>query len=293
MTYAIHVLIMVLLYGVLAMSLSVISTWSGILSLVHGGIYGVGAYTAAVLSLKLGAPPLVSLAVAVLAGVIAGSFLSIAGLRTRGEEFMLMLFAFQLILVDILKGFPSLTGGNNGLRGITPWSLPPLPFGPALSALLVALIFSAICFFLLIRVHLSPLANALRVMREDEVLCLAFGHATLTLRTKAFVLSGAMAAGVGAIYAHYTGYIDPTSFGLSQSIYILSMVILGGSSSFWAPFVGAIALVVLPESLRFAGIPNVHAGYIRQIAYGIILLVMIWRRWPEQKRVHPPPANVI
>lgn len=90
-----------------------------------------------------------------------------------------------------------------------------------------------------------------------------------------FAISAALAASAGSLYAHYISYIDPTSFTVMESILVLSMVIIGGAGSLWGPFVGASVLVILPEALRFMGLPTALAANARQIIYGSLLVIMM------------------
>ena len=86
-----------------------------------------------------------------------------------------------------------------------------------------------------------------------------------------------MAAVAGGIYVHYINFIDPTSFTITESIFIISIVIIGGAGSLWGAVLGAVLLVILPESLRFIGLPSDIAGNVRQIIYGGLLVVfMLW-----------------
>jgi len=87
-----------------------------------------------------------------------------------------------------------------------------------------------------------------------------------------------MAAIAGALYAHYISFIDPTSFTVMESIFIVSIVIIGGAGSLWGPVIGAVLLVMLPEVLRSVGMPSSVAANMRQILYGGLLVVfMMWR----------------
>ena len=89
--------------------------------------------------------------------------------------------------------------------------------------------------------------------------------------------SGLVAIG-GALYAYYISFIDPTSFTISESIFMLSIVIVGGSGKLSGSVIGAIILVALPELLRFIGLPNAIAANLRQIFYGGLLVAFMMFR---------------
>jgi len=118
----------------------------------------------------------------------------------------------------------------------------------------------------------------LKSIREDEIFTLASGKNVAAYKVQVFMVGAGMAAIAGVMYAHYISFIDPTSFTVMESIFIISIVIIGGAGSLWGPPLGAILLVILPELLRFMGFPSSVAANIRQIIYGGLLVgFMIWR----------------
>jgi branched-chain amino acid transport system permease protein len=115
-------------------------------------------------------------------------------------------------------------------------------------------------------------------IREDEVFALAAGKNVAAYKVAVFVIGSGMAAIAGALYAYYISFIDPTSFTVMESIFIISIVIIGGAGSLWGPVIGAVVLVTLPELLRFIGLPSSVAANLRQILYGGLLVAfMMWR----------------
>lgn len=97
------------------------------------------------------------------------------------------------------------------------------------------------------------------------------------LKSSSFTIGGMFAAIPGVLYAHYISYIDPTSFTIDESIFILSIVIIGGMRSLWGSAIAATVLVILPEALRFVGMPSNIAANMRQIIYGLALVVMTFK----------------
>jgi branched-chain amino acid transport system permease protein len=92
------------------------------------------------------------------------------------------------------------------------------------------------------------------------------------------MIGAGMASVAGVIYAYYISFIDPTSFTIMESIFIISIVIIGGSGNIWGSILGAAFLVILPEALRFLGMPSAIAASMRQIIYGALLvLCMLYR----------------
>ena len=104
------------------------------------------------------------------------------------------------------------------------------------------------------------------------------GKDIVRLKVSVFSLSAAIAAVSGGIYATYITFIDPSSFTLMESVFIICIVIVGGSGSFWGPVVGAVLLVTLPELLRLLGLPSSISGNIRQLLYGGMLVAFMLLR---------------
>src|SRR6185295_14615754 len=114
--------------------------------------------------------------------------------------------------------------------------------------------------------------RVLRAIRDDEVAAGAIGKNVLSFKMKSLAL-GAFQAGIaGALYAHFTTYIDPSTFTTSESILIFSMMILGGLGNPLGSVIGAFILTLAPEALRFLGLPSSAAASIRQALFGLLLI---------------------
>jgi len=136
----------------------------------------------------------------------------------------------------------------------------------------------AITFLVTSRIVLSPFGRVLKAIREDEIFAKASGKNVAAYKVIVFVTGAGMAAMAGVIYAYYISFIDPTSFTVMESIFIISIVIIGGAGSLLGPIVGATVLIVLPELLRLMGLPSSLAANLRQIIYGALLVIcMIWK----------------
>jgi branched-chain amino acid transport system permease protein len=144
--------------------------------------------------------------------------------------------------------------------------------------LILAAVFAGLVLLFCRRLVGSPFGRVLKALREDEVFALAAGKNVAFYKVLVFVLGAAMASVAGALYATYITFIDPTSFTVMESIFIISVVIIGGAGSLWGPVLGAVVLVSLPELLRFVGLPSSVAANVRQMLYGGLLVVfMMWR----------------
>jgi branched-chain amino acid transport system permease protein len=103
----------------------------------------------------------------------------------------------------------------------------------------------------------------------------SLGKNPLAIRSSALVVSGSLASIAGALFATYYGYVDPTTFTLEESIFVFSVVVIGGMGNLRGPLAGALILVLLPEALRFVNVPDTVAAPVRQIVYGTLLILMM------------------
>ena len=278
MEYLLHILILIGIYVILAESLNLIVGYTGLLSIAHAAFYGVGAYVAALMALKIGSPFIINIICAIIVGGLLGGLVGIPSLRIKDHYFVIATFAFQVIAFSTLNNWVSFTGGPMGLLGIPQ----PIIFGWTVSShwdyLLLVGIFTVLTCWICHRIVESPFGRVLMAIREDEVFTLAAGKNVAAYKVTIFVIGSGMAAIAGALYAHYISFIDPTSFTVMESIFIISIVIIGGAGSLWGPVIGAVVLVTLPEILRFIGLPSSVAANIRQILYGGLLVAfMMWR----------------
>lgn len=277
MEYLLHILILIGIYIILAVSLDLVAGYTGMLSLAHAAFYGVGAYTAALMALKLGTPFLLNLVCAVAFSSLLGALVGLPSLRIRDDYFVIATFAFQVIAFSVLNNWVSFTSGPMGLPGI-PQPVLGIVVNTHWEFLILTGILAGIIVLMCRRIVNAPFGRVLKAIREDEVFTLAAGKDVAAFKVLVFVIGAGMAAVAGVLYAYYISFIDPTSFTVMESIFIISIVIIGGAGSIRGPMLGAAVLVVLPEALRFIGMPSSVAANVRQMLYGgLLIALMIWR----------------
>ena len=275
MNYLLHIGTMACIYGMLALSLDLVAGHAGLISLAHAGFFGLGAYSAALLSTNFDLSFTLVTASAVASCVVVSTLVAFASCRLREDYFVISTFALQIAILSILTNWRSLTRGPLGIPGIPP----PTLFGyhvntPTRDAALTFLCYLLV-IFLVNRITRSPLGRVLHAIREDELLPQSLGKNTVKFKLLAYGVSAAAAALAGVLYAYHITYIDPSSFTVTESILILSMVVIGGAGTTSGPIVGASILVALPEALRFLGLPIEAAANIREILYGTMLVLML------------------
>jgi branched-chain amino acid transport system permease protein len=278
MAYLLHILILIGIYVILAESLNLIAGYTGLLSIAHAAFYGVGAYVAALLALRFAAPVWLTLPAALAAAAVLGVVVAWPGLRVRDDYFVIATFAFQIIVFSVMNNWVALTGGPLGLPGIPRPELFGWVVNEHWEFLVVVAVVAGLTVFVSWRLVRSPFGRVLRAIREDEVFAAAVGKNVAWFKTTVFMVGGAMAAVGGCLYAYYITFIDPTSFTVMESIFIISIVIVGGAGSLRGAALGAVVLVVLPEALRFVGLPNAVAANLRQIFYGLLLILFMMFR---------------
>lgn len=278
MNYLFHIGVMLGIYGMLALSANLLIGFGGLLTMAQAAFYGLGAYAYALLSLKLGLPFFVTLPAAILLCALVGWLFGHAALRFRNEAFVLATIGFQMIVYVTLYNWTDLTRGPYGISGIPR----PLFFGLGIESVPAYFLFTLVLFAAVLGfMHLvctSPFALSLKALRDDEAAAQTLGICPKGQYIRAMVFSAAVAAVPGVCFASYITYIDPTSFTLSESIFIACILLVGGSGNIKGPMAGVAFMIILPEVLRFVGLPDAVAANLREIIYGVMLVVIVYTK---------------
>jgi branched-chain amino acid transport system permease protein len=278
MEYLLHIIILIGIYSIVTMSLNVMTGYTGLLSVAHAGFYGIGAYTTALLTLKAGVSFWLAIPAGIAVSAIIGYLIALPSLRSHDDYFVITTFAFQVIIFSIMNNWVSFTGGPLGLPGIPRPSFFGLPISSHASFLCLVLVMAVLVFLVLRLLVESPFGRVLKAIREDEIFAQSLGKDVMGHKVVVFVISASVAAIGGSLYATYISYIDPTSFTVMESIFMISIVIIGGAGSLKGSIVGSALLITLPEALRFIGMPNAVAANMRQIFYGLLLVLFMMFR---------------
>lgn len=280
MNYLLHIFIMINIYSILALSLNLLVGYAGLLSLSHAAFYGIGAYIGTLSIMNLGIPFLPSVLLAVGGSVLLSFIISIPSLRLKGDYFVLGSIGFQIIAFSILYNWVGLTRGPYGIPGIPRPSFFGLTIDSIPAFFIFSLLMAFLCAVLIYIITYSPFGRLLKAIREDETAAEALGKNVTRCKITAFALAAGFAAVSGVLFAGYMRYIDPTSFTMMESVYILSIIIIGGTGNLSGPITGVVLMIFLPEILRFLQIPDTIAANMRQIIYGLLLIVIL-RYWPQ------------
>lgn len=272
--YVVHLLIMMCIFVIVAVSLQLALGYSGMLNLGHIALFGIGAYTSALLTLA-GVPFMPAFAAAGLVAAGFGALLVLATKHLKGDYYALATLGFSFVVYSLLLNLTELTRGPLGIPGIPR----PMLFGMSIQGGIPYLVFAAMLTLavlaLLYTVVRSPFGLLLEAMRDDELGVRALGKNTTLLKYKAMMLSAFLAGIAGSMFAHYISFIDPASFSLPDIILVLTIVIVGGLASLQGTVLATVVLLLIPEVLRFLALPSSILGPARQIIYALILLAVV------------------
>jgi len=278
MNYILHLLIMINIYLILAFSLNLLVGYTGLLSIAQAGFYGIGAYISTLLVMKLGINFFIALPISIILAMCLSLLVSVPSIRLKGDYFILATLGFQAVIYGVLYNWVSLTRGPYGIPGIPRPNLFGFEFGSIPSYFILSGILALLVFFIFRRIVLSPFGRTLKAIREDEIAAMGLGKNITKFKIICFTISAGIAAIAGALYAGYITYIDPTSFTIYESIFILSMIIIGGTGNMKGPVVGVLLVILIPEALRFLKIPDNIAANARQMIYGMLLVILMYFR---------------
>lgn len=268
--YELVVCINIGIFILLALSLNIITGYAGQPCMGHAAFFGIGAYTAAVMTSKLGLSFWLSLPVAGVAAGIVGVLLGLVSLRVRDDFLAVTTIGVNFVAVAIFHYTPYL-GSSFGLEVKKP-SFMGTELNNIGFLVLVILLIVLVCL-LCTKIQKSWLGLALSGIRNNEEAAASLGIDVNRFKVIAFTIGTAIAGSTGAVYAHYMGFIYSTDFAFVTSISILSMVVIGGMGSIRGAIIGAIILGLMPEAFRFM------SDY-RMLLYGGLLVLMM-RFQPE------------
>jgi branched-chain amino acid transport system permease protein len=297
MQFATTLLYLFFIYAILSMALNVSAGYAGILSIGHAGFFASGSYSATLLAKILYAKyHLVSIPIfphyflciilGVLISSILGASLAFIGSRLKGDYFLIATLAFGAIVQELLFN-SHWTGGSLGLRSIPPVALAGRSVSFGTGAVIFAGVIALTVFFLCSCIENSPFGLALYTVAQDESLATTLGEMPLWLKVRALTISAGFTGLAGALIAPYYTYIDPSFFGIQESVLIFAMVMLGGLGTRYGAVLGAFLLVTLPGLLPFVRVPIRWDANLRQIIYGAALILIMrfrpfglvgWRR---------------
>ncbi|MBN2032545.1 MAG: branched-chain amino acid ABC transporter permease [Deltaproteobacteria bacterium] len=276
--YFLHIVVMAGIYTIMTMSWNLLAGYSGQLNLGHAAFFGIGAYSSALLAMKLGVSPWFGL---LGGGVIAGFFgflLGFPALRLSGPYLAITTIGFAEILRLVAVNWVDLTRGSLGLSGIP--LLTPIRLGSwgmefyferdYYYVVLAAVVFT---YFCMLRFTHSEFGVSLQALRDDEQGAQSIGIHTSQYKLAVFTISAFFAGMAGGLFAHFTRLVSPDTMSLHVTFDTLTMTMIGGLGTTAGPILGAVLLSLLSEWLRT--LEDFFRMDIRLVLYGFLLILTI------------------
>ncbi len=267
--FLIHIGVIAGVYAILTTSLNLSVGFTGLLNLGHVAFFGIGAYTSALLTLKLQLSPVVAISIGAFLAALAGALLAIPTARLRTDYLALATLGFTFIMQSVARNWTSLTRGALGLPGI-----PPL-FQNTKSYLIASLALALASFLACVFITKISWGKKMQAVRDDELAASTLGINALAIKASSLALSAAIAGMAGGFLAHYLTFIDPTIFSIDELVLLLSMLIVGGLASLPGSLIGASILVVLSEGVRFIHAPSSVIGPLRWLLFALFLMAVL------------------
>lgn len=255
-SYYTGIIILTLINIILAVSLNLIVGFTGQLCLGHAGFMAIGAYVSAMLTKEANFPFFIALLIGAIVACIFAALIGYPTLRLKGDYFAITTLAFCEIIRVILMNIEAV-GGATGLKSI-----------PKKTSFTIAFVFVVLTILIIYNILHSSQGRSMITVRENEIAAEAMGVNTFKYKMMAFIIGAFFAGLAGALYAHYMGYIQPSTFNFVKSIDYLTYVVFGGMGSLSGSIIATIVLTFLPELLRG------FAEY-RMIVYPLALIVLM------------------
>ncbi|MCE4537170.1 branched-chain amino acid ABC transporter ATP-binding protein/permease [Pelomonas sp. P7] len=245
--YYIHLVETIMIYAIVLFGLDIVVGYTGQVSLGHAGLFGIGAYTAGVLILKLDAPVYLTLPAAIAVTAVFGAMLALPALRVTGPYLAMVTLAFGTIIQILINEMTFLTEGPMGIT-----LTKPTLFGHQLDEtqyywLVMACLVASLIF--VHRVLHSQLGRAFEALRGSPVASDCMGVSVYRYKVYAFVISAALAGLAGSLYAYSEQYISPNTYNFELTVMFLLAIIMGGRKTRTGALLGAAIIVMLPKLL--------------------------------------------
>jgi ABC-type branched-chain amino acid transport system, permease component len=272
--YYMNILIMSGIWSIVALALNLILGYTGQAQLGHGAFFGIGAYAAALMMLKLNLNFWLALPLGAAVAGFFGLIIGLPALRTKGSYFAIGTMCFNIIVTLIIDRWEGLTNGARGLMGIPGPAPIPLPWVGEIAFKTQAAQYYLVLFFLLLTIFIlrrtvqSLVGRTFRAIRGNEELAEALGIPSTKTKLLSLIISCVLAGMGGVLYASYIGFLSPDQTDFHLGFNFLIYILIGGIGTMIGPIIGTLLIVTIPEALQVA------AEY-RMFIYGIILVFMI------------------
>jgi len=263
--------------------LNILTGYCGQLSIGHAGFMAVGAYTTAVLTNRLGLPFLAGLICSGFSAGLIGLIFGLPSVRVKGFYLAITTIAAQFIIIWVINHWSAVTGGFVGIN-VPPASIGGFVFKTEASQFYLIMVIVALCIFFAKNLARSRVGRAFIAVRDNDLAAEVMGINLLYYKLLAFFIGCFLAGIAGALFAHWTGYLNAEYFTLSDSILYIGMVIIGGLGTTIGPILGAILICILRERIMYispvleSAFPTIPAGFTSGIApmvFGLVIILFL------------------
>jgi ABC-type branched-subunit amino acid transport system ATPase component/ABC-type branched-subunit amino acid transport system permease subunit len=258
-----YVLELIFINLITVYGLNVVMGFAGQATVGHAALFGIGAYTSALLATNYGYPIVLSALIAIFVTLAAAVFVAVPSFKLGGIYLAVLTIAFNIIVYQLINNL-DITNGSVGVTGI-PSFLPSSV--PLEIRLIVILMLAYVAFQLNRNIVCSFFVRELWAIRENETLAMSFGISTYWTKIIAFEISAVLAALGGLLYGHTILYISPETSSFFHSVTFVMMVIAGGGGTILGPIIGTVIFTILPEAM-------IGLDYYRQSIFGLLLIVI-------------------
>ncbi len=283
-------LVITLILFIAVLGLDVLMGFAGQVSLGQSGFMAVGGYAAAILATSYDWEPLAGLAVGMALAVVCALLLSLITSRLRGHYLALATLAFGLLVDSLTVGLSDLTGGPSGLVGIPSFSIGSWSVDDPVTMWYLVLGLTVVLLVLLWAGMRSQFGRSLKMVRADQTAAAALGVKVARVKLAAVVISAALAALSGGLYAFYFHYLSPEMVGTQRSFEMIAMLVAGGEGTLVGPLLGVALLTLLPQIFQpFALYKTFAEGALLVAAFlylpeGIFGALVMLARWLTRRR---------
>lgn len=265
--YILRILAIAAIFAIFAASWDLLSGFVGQISFGHALFFGVAAYTTALLNLRLGISPIITIPIGALAAVLVGLLVGIPCLRLKGPYLGLATLAFPIMLMGIIFVFPGFFGGELGISGIDRL------MQSRVHEYYLAVILMLVLCFVMWKITDSKIGIIFHAIREDEIAVRASGINTTKYKLMAFCLSGFFAGIAGGLFTHFLRIAGPSMLAVLMSFQAIIWAIFGGIATIYGAVAGVFILYPTLEFLR-------AASEYRMLIFALIVLLVL-RVMPE------------
>lgn len=293
--YAISMVSRILVFGLLAMSVNLLTGVTGLPTLGQSAYFGVGAYTGAIVATSLTDVGPVQLLLCALAGAVAAAVTGPVAVRARGVPFLMITLAIGEIAYSAAGRMDFLTYGTDGFRGI-----PPVVALPGMEPLrndglryYYVLACFAVLYAVVALILRSPFGLALRGLRDNEARLRAIGYATTRYALASYVLAGTLAGAAGSLWTSVQRFVSPGDMGFSVAALALLAVIIGGVGSMWGAVLGAALVILTRDYLggQLAGHGELLLGVLFVLAVYLLPRGVAGYVLPRRRGGEEPPGS--